>query len=202
VIKSTAIDPSVLDVDGVYRKTLRARVFTTERAAIAALKAHGDEGFKPGDVIVLICRGPMGAGMEEIYQITAALRHLSWGKQVAVLTDARFSGVSTGACIGHISPEALAGGPIGRVLDNDRIEIVIDRINLEGSVNLIGHGDVIFGPQKGTEVLAERTPRPDLQPDPQLPDDTRLWAALVQASGGIWNGCVYNVDAIKEAIGR
>jgi putative YjhG/YagF family dehydratase len=202
VIKSTAIDPSVLDTDGIYRKVLRARVFTTERAAIAALKTQADDGVKPGDVLVLICRGPMGAGMEEIYQITAALRHLSWGKQVAVLTDARFSGVSTGACIGHISPEALAGGPIGRVVDKDRIEILIDRINLEGSVNLIGHGDVIFGPQKGTEVLAERKPRPDLQPDPQLPDDTRLWAALVEASGGIWNGCVYDVDAIKGAMGK
>jgi putative YjhG/YagF family dehydratase len=202
VIKSTAIDPSVLDHDNIYRKVLRARVFTTERAAVAALKAVGEEGIKPGDVIVLICRGPLGAGMEEIYQITAALRHLSWGKQVAVLTDARFSGVSTGACIGHISPEALAGGPIGKVLDNDRIEIVIDRTNLEGSVNLVGHGDVVFGAAKGADVLTERKPRPDLRSDPQLPDDTRLWATLIEASGGIWNGCVYDVEAICEKLAR
>jgi len=57
-------------------------------------------------VLVLICRGPLGSGMEETYQVTSALKHLKWGKQVAVLTDARFSGVSTSACIGHVGPEA------------------------------------------------------------------------------------------------
>ena len=138
VIKSTAIDPSVVDADGVYRKTGPARVFTRERDAIAAIKSRGADGIKPGDVMVLICRGPLGAGMEEIYQITAALKHLSFGKHVAVLTDARFSGVSTGACIGHVGPEALAGGPIGRVLDGDLVRIVIDRNRLEGSVDLVG----------------------------------------------------------------
>jgi len=132
VIKSTAIDPSVVDPDGVYRKTGPARVYTTERAAIAAIKSTGPERIKPGDVLVLICRGPLGAGMEEIYQITSALKHLSWGKQVAVLTDARFSGVSTGACIGHVGPEALAGGPIGRLRDGDVIEIEIDRAGHAG----------------------------------------------------------------------
>jgi len=105
VIKSTAIDPSVVDADGVYRKTGPARVFTSEKAAVAAIKSHGPDRIQPGDVLVLMCRGPMGAGMEEIYQITAALKFLSFGKHVAVLTDARFSGVSTGACIGHVGPE-------------------------------------------------------------------------------------------------
>ena len=127
VIKSTAIDPSVVDADGVYRKTGPARVFTRERDAIAAIKGQGERPIQPGDVLVLIGRGPMGAGMEEIYQITSALKHLSFGKHVAVLTDARFSGVSTGACIGHVGPEALAGGPIGKVRDGDLIRIVIDR---------------------------------------------------------------------------
>src|SRR5260370_119342 len=112
VIKSTAIDPSVVDADGVYRKVGPARVFLTETATIAAVKQGR---VKPGDVLVLICRGPMGSGMEEIYQVTAALKHLEFGKHVALLTDARFSGVSTGACIGHVSPEALAGGPIGKL---------------------------------------------------------------------------------------
>ncbi|HMC90024.1 MAG TPA: YjhG/YagF family D-xylonate dehydratase, partial [Gemmataceae bacterium] len=121
VIKSTAIDPGVVDADGVYRKTGPARIFTSERAAIAAIKSHGPERLQAGDILVLICRGPMGAGMEEIYQITSALKHLSFGKHVAVLTDARFSGVSTGACIGHIGPEALAGGPIGKLRDGDKI---------------------------------------------------------------------------------
>ena len=200
VIKSTAIDPSVVDADGVYRKRGPARVFTRERAAIAAIKSQGPERVKPGDIVVLICRGPIGAGMEEIYQITSALKHLSWGKHVAVITDARFSGVSTGACIGHVGPEALAGGPIGRVLDGDLIEIAVDRNRLEGRIDLVGRGDSVFGAEEGARILAGRPPRPDLSPDPDLPDDTRLWAALQQAGGGTWGGCVYDVDAIVAAI--
>jgi putative YjhG/YagF family dehydratase len=200
VIKSTAIDPSVIDADGVYRKIGPARVFTSEKAAIAAIKGQGADHIQPGDVLVLICRGPMGAGMEEIYQITSALKHLSFGKHVAVLTDARFSGVSTGACIGHISPEALAGGPIGKVRDGDRIQIVIDRNRLEGSIDLVGEGENLFGVEEGARVLARRPPRPDLQPDPDLPADTRLWAALQRVSGGTWGGCVYDVEAILRAL--
>jgi putative YjhG/YagF family dehydratase len=200
VIKSTAIDPSVVDADGVYRKTGPARVFTTERAAIRAIKSHGPDALKPGDVLVLICRGPMGSGMEEIYQITSALKHLSFGKHIAVVTDARFSGVSTGACIGHVGPEALSGGAIGKVRDGDRIRIVIDRNRLEGSVDLVGEGEREFGPEEGTRVLAQRPPRPDLAPDPDLPADTRLWAALQAVSGGTWGGCVYDVEAIVQAL--
>ena len=202
VIKSTAIDPTVVDADGVYRKRGPARVFTRERAAIAAIKSRGPERLKPGDILVLICRGPLGAGMEEIYQITSALRHLSYGKEIAVVTDARFSGVSTGACIGHVGPEALAGGPIGKVLESDVVEIIVDRNRLEGSVNLVGHGEKIFGADEGTRVLAGRAARPDLSPDPDLPDDTRLWAALQQAGGGTWGGCVYDVDAIAGKLKR
>ncbi|HBI45995.1 MAG TPA: YjhG/YagF family D-xylonate dehydratase [Planctomycetales bacterium] len=200
VIKSTAIDPSVVDADGVYRKTGPARVFTSEKTAVAAIKSRGSDAIHAGDVLVLICRGPMGAGMEEIYQITSALKHLSFGKHVAVLTDARFSGVSTGACIGHVGPEALAGGPIGKVRDGDVIEIVIDRNRLEGSVNLIGEGETRFGAEEGARVLASRTPRPDLAADPDLPDDTRLWAALQRVGGGAWGGCVYDVEAIVAAL--
>jgi putative YjhG/YagF family dehydratase len=202
VIKSTAIDPSVVDADGVYRKVGPARVFTRERDAIAAIKDRGPGGLKAGDVLILACRGPLGAGMEEIYQITAALKHLSWGKHVAVVTDARFSGVSTGACIGHVGPEALAGGPIGRLRDGDRIRIVVDRNRLEGSVDLVGEGTREFGPDEGARVLAARPPRADLAPDPDLPDDTRLWAALQQAGGGTWGGCVYDVDAVVAALQR
>jgi putative YjhG/YagF family dehydratase len=200
VIKSTAIDPSVVDADGVYRKTGPARVFTSEKAAIAAIKSRGPERVQPGDVLVLICRGPMGAGMEEIYQITSALKHLSFGKQIAVLTDARFSGVSTGACIGHIGPEALAGGPIGKVREGDRIQIVIDRNRLEGRIDLVGEGETVFGVEEGSRVLARRPPRPDLAADPDLPDDTRLWAALQRVGGGTWGGCVFDVDAIVAAL--
>ena len=200
VIKSTAIDPDVVDPDGVYRKTGPARVFTRERDAIAAIKSRDEDRIKPGDVLVLICRGPMGAGMEETYQITAALRHLSFGKHVAVVTDARFSGISTGACIGHVGPEALAGGPIGKIIDGDLVEIVIDRNNLTGSINLVGSGDSTVGVEEGNRLLAGRSPRNDLAVDPNLPDDTRLWAALQQAGGGAWGGCVYDVDEIVQRL--
>jgi len=199
VIKSTAIDSSLVDENEVYRHLGPAKVFVTEEAAIKAIKS-GDVA--RGDVLVLICGGPAGAGMQEIYQITAALKQLPHCKHVALLTDARFSGVSTGACIGHVSPEALAAGPIGKVLDGDQIEIVIDRKSLAGSVHLVGDATRIFGADQGTLVLADRKSRPDLAPHPQLPEDTRLWAALVQASGGVWGGCIYDVDKIIAKLER
>jgi putative YjhG/YagF family dehydratase len=197
VIKSTSIDPSVIDSDGVYRFTGPARVFVSEPAAMAAIK----EGrVQPGDVMVLACRGPLGAGMEETYQLTSALRYLPFGKRVAILTDARFSGVSTGACIGHVSPEALAGGPIGKLRDGDLIRIVIDRGRLEGAVDFIGEGGTEIAIDEATRLLAARAPRADLAPDPALPADTRLWAALQDASGGTWGGCVFDVDAIVRTL--
>ncbi len=200
VIKSTSIDPRVVDPDGVYRKVGRARVFLRERDAVRAIKSHGPERVVPGDVVVLICGGPMGTGMEETYQITSALKHISWGKDVAVITDARFSGVSTGACIGHVSPEALAGGPIGKIRDGDLIQITVDRNELIGTVDLVGEAGVVHGEVWGNEELARRTSRPDLAPHPALPDDTRLWAALQQASGGVWAGCVYDADSVVAAL--
>ena len=199
VIKSTAIDPAVVDDDGVYRKTGPARVFRSERAAMGAIKSRDeDHKIKAGDIMVVTCGGPLGTGMEEVYQLTAALKYLSYGKQVALITDARFSGVSTGACIGHVGPEALAGGPIGRVRDGDVIEIVVDRNNLSGSVNLVGVNGVVKGADWGTTELESRPEPDDLAPHPQLPDDTRLWAALQAASGGTWGGCVFDVDTIVE----
>ena len=199
VIKSTAIDPSLIDATDVYRHVGPARVFTTEAAAIQAIK---EGSVARGDVMVLMCGGPAGAGMQEIYQITSALKQLPHCKHVAVLTDARFSGVSTGACIGHISPEALAGGPIGKVQEGDRIEIVIDRRHLTGSLQLVGELQDVFGAEEGTRRLADRPLRPDLRPHPALPEDTRLWAALVQASGGVWGGCVYDPDKIIALLGQ
>jgi putative YjhG/YagF family dehydratase len=197
VIKSTAIDPSLVDEHNVYRHLGPAKVFVTEQSAIQAIKS-GEVA--QGDVVVLICGGPAGAGMQEIYQITAALKQLPHCKHVAVLTDARFSGVSTGACIGHISPEALAGGPVGKVRDGDRIEIVIDRQALTGSLQLVGDADETFGAEEGSRRLSLRAPRADLHPHPELPGDTRLWAALVHASGGVWGGCVYDVDMIVSKL--
>jgi dihydroxyacid dehydratase/phosphogluconate dehydratase len=186
--------------DGVYRKIGPARVFTSEREATAAIKGRSDRKIQAGDVIVLMCRGPLGAGMEEIYQITSALRYLKWGKEVAVITDARFSGVSTGACIGHVGPEALAGGPIGKVRDGDLIEIVIDRTKLTGSINFVGTVEKRLDPDAAARILNERKPALPLEPDPQLPSDTRLWALLQQVSGGTWGGCVYDPRAIEAAL--
>ena len=256
VIKSTAIDKSVIDADGVYRKTGPARVFTSERDAIAAVKGKGrgsresrverqepaetkdktphpnplpskarGEGtgaerlssdlqpstldpqplpnltpIKEGDIIVLMCRGPLGCGMEETYQITSALRYLPFGKHVALITDARFSGVSTGACIGHVGPEALDGGPIGKLRDGDLIRIEIDTRHLTGTLNFIGTPDNEVTPEEGANILAARTPAQPLHCDPKLPPETRLWALLQRAGGGTWAGCVYDVDKIAEAL--
>ena len=200
VVKSTAIDPSVVDPDGVYRKEGPARVFTSETAAIAAIKGQTVAPVRPGDMIVLMGRGPLGCGMEETYQITAALKYLPWGKEVALITDARFSGVSTGACIGHVGPEALAGGPLGRVREGDTLRIEIDTVRLSGRIDLVGHGGQRYDPIQGAAVLAARPPHPHLAPDPGLPADTRLWAALQQASGGIWRGCIYDVDRIVQLL--
>lgn len=196
VIKATAIDPTVVDTDGVYRHVGPARVFTSERAAIQAVKGNVPNPIKPGDIMVLIGTGPLGTGMVETAQITAALKYLDWGKHVALLTDGRFSGFSTGACIGHIGPEALAGGPLGKVRDGDRIEIILDRTRLEGTVNLIATADQQLTPSQAADLLATRATHPGLAPHPRLPDDTRLWAALQDASGGTWAGCIYDTDKI------
>ncbi len=197
VIKSTSIDPSVAGEDGVYRHTGPAKVFTSEKAAIRAIKI-GD--IKAGDIMVVMGGGPLGTGMEETYQLTSALKHLSYGKHVSLITDARFSGVSTGACIGHIGPEALAGGPIGKLRDGDIIEIIVDRENLAGSVNFIGTNEKRLPMEEAARVLEERDRHPELRPDPGLPDDTRLWAALQSVSGGTWRGSVYDTDRIIEVL--
>jgi putative YjhG/YagF family dehydratase len=200
VVKSTAIDPSVVGSDGVYRKRGPARVFGSEERAIAAIKSHGTDAVKPGDVMIVAGCGPMGTGMEETYQVTAALKHLPWGKEVALITDARFSGLSTGACIGHVAPEALAGGPLGRLRDGDIIEIIIDRRTLEATIDLVGAGDDVRSAAWGTGELEKRPRNSEIAPHPKLPDDTRLWAALQDVGGGTWGGCVYDVDAILETL--
>jgi xylonate dehydratase len=194
VIKATAIDSSVIDEDNVYRHQGSARVFTSEKAAVAAVKGLDEQPIKPGDVLVLIGVGPMGTGMEETYQITAALKYIPWGKTVSIITDGRFSGVSTGACVGHVGPEALAGGPVGQIRDGDQIEIVIDRNKLMGTINVVETAD--------GQPFDTRPRHPEIAPHPSLPDDTRLWAALQQASGGTWAGAVYDVDRIIDLLAR
>jgi dihydroxyacid dehydratase/phosphogluconate dehydratase len=200
VIKSTALDPRTLDADGVYRLTGPARVFTRERDVIAALKGTAGTPVEPGEVIILAGRGPLGSGMEETYQVTSALRYLPTGRDIALVTDARFSGVSTGACIGHVSPEALEGGPIGRVVDGDLVQIVVDPARLEASIDVVGHGDERWTSEEGAAMLAGRPLNPAVSPDPGLPADTALWARMQSVSGGLWGGCVYDPDAILHAL--
>jgi putative YjhG/YagF family dehydratase len=187
LVKSTAISPQLVGADGVYRHEGPARVFTSEAHAIAAVKAAR---VKAGDVMVLIGIGP-GCGMPETYQITSALKYVKDGQRIALITDGRFSGVSTGACIGHISPEAWAGGPIAKVRDGDIVRLVIDTRTLEGSVDVVG---------PAAAELATRDRHPQLQPDPRVPADTRLWAALQNASGGSWGGCVYDADRVAHLL--
>jgi putative YjhG/YagF family dehydratase len=197
LIKSTAIDSAVVGADGVFRHEGAAKVFTSERAAMQAVKAGQ---IQAGDIMVLAGIGPLGTGMEETAQITIALKHLPFGNRVTLITDGRFSGVSTGACIGHVGPEALAGGPLGKVRDGDRIRVVIDRNQLDGALDLVGQGPREFTPEEGTAVLAARASRDDLAPHPALPDDTRLWAVLQQAGGGTWGGCVYDVETLTARL--
>jgi putative YjhG/YagF family dehydratase len=199
IVKATAIDPSKVEGD-VYRHRGPARVFTTEAAAVAAIKGRTEPPVRAGDVVVMAGLGPRGTGMEETYQVTSALKFLPWGKEVAVLTDGRFSGVSTGACVGHISPEALAGGPLGRLRDGDVVEIVIDRRALAGRIDLVGTREGPLTPTEAADLLRTRPPHPGLAPRPDLPADTRLWALLQEASGGTWGGCVYDPDLIGERL--
>jgi len=198
VIKSTAIDPRVLSADGVFRHEGRAKVFTSEATAMRAVK----EGqIQAGDVVVLAGIGPLGTGMEETAQITIALKNLDFGRHVTLITDGRFSGVSTGACIGHVGPEALAGGPLGKVRDGDRIRVVVDPIRLEGRLDFTGEGERVCSPAEGEGILGARLPHPGLAPHPALPEDTRIWALLQQAGGGTWGGCVYDAEAIAGKLG-
>jgi xylonate dehydratase len=197
VVKSTAIDPALLDADGRYVMEGPARIFTSEKAAMTAIKRNE---ITAGSVLVLAGIGPMGTGMEETYQVTSALKHLPFGGKVALITDARFSGVSTGACIGHVGPEALAGGPIGKILDGDLIRVEIDTRELDGRIDLVGVAGSRVSQDEAERLLGQRPSRSDLAPDALLPADTRLWAALQRVSGGAWGGCVYDIPRIVEAL--
>ncbi len=187
LVKSTAIAPDRIGDDGFYRHEGPACVMTSEKSAIDAIKSGI---VQPGDTLVLMGIGP-GCGMPETYQITSALKYMKGGEQIALITDGRFSGVSTGACIGHISPEAWADGPIGRIRNGNTIRIEIDTRKLEGSINVITEDQNAFD---------NRPRHPDLIADPNVPTDTRLWATLQNASGGSWAGCIYDADRISELI--
>lgn len=196
LVKSTAIDPMLLGPDGVFLHEGPARVFGSEKEAIAAIKSKGSDAIARGEIIVLAGIGP-AVGMPETYQITSALKYLTKGRGVVLLTDGRFSGVSTGPCVGHISPEAWAGGPLGRLRDGDRLRVRIDPKKLEGSIDFVpAAGSSLSAEQE----LSQRPLSPKLVRNPAVPDDTRLWAALQSVSGGSWGGCVFDTDRIIERL--
>ena len=201
VIKSTAIDPSVVDADGVYRKTGPARVFTSERAAIAAIKSRGADGIKPGDVHG--AHLPRAAGRGHGGDLPDHRR-----AQAPVVRQAR-GRADRRALLRRVDGRlhrprrpGSAGGGTDRARARRRPDP--DRRRPEparGQLDLVGRDGVTFGAEEGARVLAARAPRADLAPDPDLPDDTRLWAALQQVGGGTWGGCVYDVDAIISSLG-
>ncbi len=106
-----------------------ARVFDSEDEAEKAI--YGGK-IKPGDVIVIRYEGPKGApGMPEMFSATSALMGVGLGKSSAIVTDGRFSGATRGPCIGHVAPEAAAGGLIAYVKDGDQIQISIPKRSLQ-----------------------------------------------------------------------
>ena len=181
LVKATAIDPSRRRERRLPPARARPRLHVRGRRDRRPSRDRPQPKLQPGDVLVLAGLGPRGTGMEETYQVTSALKFLPWGKSVAVLTDARFSGVSTGACIGHVSPEALAGGPIGRLRDGDVVEIEIDRTGHAGRVDLVATSKGPLTPDRSPEA-------PRLAPTPSgprpAPGPSRRHAALGRAPGG------------------
>ena len=123
VVKRSAVLPEMLVHEGP------ARVFDSEEEAQAAINAGS---IHPGDVVVIRYEGPKGGpGMREMLNPTSAIMGMGLGNSVALITDGRFSGATRGACIGHVSPEAASGGPIGIVQEGDMISIDIPNSRLE-----------------------------------------------------------------------
>ena len=123
VVKRSAVAPEMLTHTGP------ARVFDSEEEAIAAIYA-GE--IKKGDVVVIRYEGPAGGpGMREMLNPTSAIAGMGLGRDVALITDGRFSGATRGACIGHVSPEAVSGGTIALVRDGDIISIDIPNYKIE-----------------------------------------------------------------------
>ena len=190
IVKSTSISPNLYSSSGNYYHEGRARVFYDESSAIAAVKSTGDQRVLPGEVIVLLGRGPMGAGMPETAQITSALKYTKALSENVLITDGRFSGFSSGPCIGHIGPESLSGGPIGKLIDGDQIKIEINKDHCVGRIDYIGN----------VEAFQKRPMNPNLREDPNMPESVKLWAALQNTGGGTWGGCVPNVGEIIKKL--
>ncbi|MGW4715799.1 dihydroxy-acid dehydratase [Nocardia sp. NPDC004260] len=145
VVKSAGFDSDVF--------TGTARVFDRERAAMDALE---DGTIAAGDVVVIRYEGPKGGpGMREMLAITAAIKGAGLGKDVLLLTDGRFSGGTTGLCVGHIAPEAVDGGPIAFVRDGDPIRLDV----AEGTLDLLVDADELARRRAGWEPLPPRYTR-------------------------------------------
>jgi xylonate dehydratase len=200
VVKATSIHRRLLDANGVYHKVAPCRTFTSESKAIAAVKS-GE--IRAGEVIVIMCRGPLGAGMPETFEVTAAIKGIPELSDCALLTDARFSGVTTGPCFGHLSPEALApGSNLGKLRDGDMVEIYLDTRSLMGSIDMVGEGGVAVSAAAGDDILARRARREDLEVDVNMPDYIRQWALVQHISGGPWGGCIEDYDALDRIVNR
>ncbi len=143
VVKFSAVRSEMLTHEGP------ARVFDREEAALAAIKAGKIE---PGSVMVLRYEGPRASGMPEILATTEALVTHPALQSTAIITDGRFSGATRGPCIGHVSPEAVSGGPIALVENGDLIAIDIPA----RSLNIVGRGGMPLSPEKVQSLLAER----------------------------------------------
>ena len=140
VVKRSAVDPKMLVHTGP------ARVFNSEDEAIAAIM---DGKITAGDVVVIRYEGPKGGpGMREMLSPTSALAGMGLDKEVALITDGRFSGATRGAAIGHVSPEAASGGVIALVEEGDTIEIDIPA----GKINL-AVSEAVLAKRRETVVI-------------------------------------------------
>ncbi len=163
VVKSAAVDPAMRHHKGP------ARVFESEEEATAAIMR---EEVKPGEVVVIRYEGPQGGpGMREMLTPTSLLSGMGMDDKVALLTDGRFSGASKGAAIGHISPEAAAGGAIAAVQDGDIIEIDINQHSLNVALD-------------GAEIGRRLAARPPFEPKIKEGYLRRYAKAVTSASTG------------------
>ncbi|HHX83760.1 MAG TPA: dihydroxy-acid dehydratase [Actinomycetales bacterium] len=145
VVKSAGFDSDVFEGT--------ARVFERERAAMDALE---DGTITAGDVVVIRYEGPKGGpGMREMLAITGAIKGAGLGKDVLLMTDGRFSGGTTGLCVGHIAPEAVDGGPIAHVRDGDRIRLDVS----QGTLDLLVDAGELASRREGWEPLPPRYTR-------------------------------------------
>jgi dihydroxy-acid dehydratase len=145
VVKSAGFDSDVFEGT--------ARVFDRERAAMDAL---ADGTIRAGDVVVIRYEGPKGGpGMREMLAITGAIKGAGLGKDVLLLTDGRFSGGTTGLCVGHVAPEAVDAGPIAFVRDGDRIRLDVANARLD----LVVEPDELAARAQGWAPLPSRYPR-------------------------------------------